>query len=421
MITKITLLTFVLSIFISLQAQDYQISFTGSGGSSTIETIQVQNLTQGTSLILSGSDVLHLRATVTGSEYLTASGDNILQIYPNPMIGSSNIEFEIPRAGNVMIELYNITGGKVTSRQISLKGGIQKFNVSGLNSGIYTVNVKADNIFYSGKIISNAISNGNANIVFMNSSNYEYNAKLKSSKSIVPMQYNIGDRILFKAVSGIYSTIKTLVPQASSTETFDFVEATDFDGNNYGTVNIGSQVWMTENLKVTHYRNGEPIPKITNSAAWASLTDGAYCNYNNTINTDTISSYGRLYNWYTVADSRNIAPTGWHVPSDAEWATLASFLGGESFAGGKMKETGTTHWTDPNTGATNESGFSALPAGYRDGYTGMFNYIADHGFYWSSILGDASLYWDTSWYYYGYWDPNFGHERSGFSVRLVRD
>jgi len=138
---------------------------------------------------------------------------------------------------------------------------------------------------------------------------------------------------------------------------------TDIDGNVYETVTIGTQVWMAENLKVTHYRNGNTILHIIDWFSWFTLT-GAYCEYDNDVN--NVAVYGRLYNWYAVNDSRYIAPVGWHVPSDAEWLTLVDYLGGDTVADGKMKEIGTTHWVSPNTGATNESGFSALPGGYRD-------------------------------------------------------
>ena len=138
---------------------------------------------------------------------------------------------------------------------------------------------------------------------------------------------------------------------------------TDIDGNVYHTVTIGTQTWMVENLKTTRYRNGEAIPNITDNASWAALITCAYCDYNN-IPSNSIT-YGKLYNWYAVNDSRNIAPMGWHVSTDAEWTTLTTFLGGTSIAGGKLKENGTIHWNSPNVGATNETGFSALPGGYR--------------------------------------------------------
>jgi uncharacterized protein (TIGR02145 family) len=160
---------------------------------------------------------------------------------------------------------------------------------------------------------------------------------------------------------------------------------TDIDGNIYHTVNIGTQVWMVENLKTTHYRDGSAIPNITADTTWIHLTTGAYCDFGNYAYYST--TYGRLYNGYAISNSHNICPTGWHVPSDAEWTTLTTFLGGESIAGRKLKETGTTHWQSPNTGATNETGFTALPSGFRN-YDGLFS----PGYYGSGSIG----YWWSS-------------------------
>ena len=154
---------------------------------------------------------------------------------------------------------------------------------------------------------------------------------------------------------------------------------TDIDGNVYQTVTIGTQVWMAENLKVIHYRNGDAIPNVTDSTEWSNLTTGAYCNYDNDANNAT--TYGRLYNWYAVNDSRNIAPTGWRVPTEDEWTILSVYLGGRTVAGGKLKETGTTHWISPNTGATNETGFTALPGGIRVSSTCIA--IGIYGYWWS--------------------------------------
>jgi len=141
---------------------------------------------------------------------------------------------------------------------------------------------------------------------------------------------------------------------------------TDIDGNVYHIVTIGTQVWMVENLKTTKFRDGSSIPNVTDAEEWVGhgeLHSGAYCNYDNTAaNSNT---YGSLYNWYAVVDERNICPTGWHIPSEAEWATLIAYLGGQDVAGGKMKEAGTAHWSTPNTGASNSSGFTALPGGSR--------------------------------------------------------
>ena len=150
-------------------------------------------------------------------------------------------------------------------------------------------------------------------------------------------------------------------------------------------VTIGTQTWTLKNLDVTTYRNGDEIPEVTDNTQWINLTTGAWCYYNNDQSNN--ATYGKLYNWYAVNDSRGLAPEGWHIPSNAEWTTLTDYLGGSSVAGGKMKETGTSHWQSPNTGATNESGFSALPGGLRTP-TPLFNSIGLGYFCWASTETD---------------------------------
>lgn len=195
---------------------------------------------------------------------------------------------------------------------------------------------------------------------------------------------------------------------------------TDIDGNVYNTIVIGTQTWMMENLKTTKYRNGDPIPNVTDSTQWNQyLTTGAYCNYRNDIS--YANTYGHLYNWYAVNDIRKISPTGWHIPTNAEWTTLISFLGGD-IAGGKLKEAGTTHWASPNTGATNETGFTALPSGYRNGYDGMFEHITDLLYLWSSTDIDTSTAWCQVMYYnLGNASEGFFEKLFGFSVRCIKD
>src|SRR5205085_6409714 len=134
-------------------------------------------------------------------------------------------------------------------------------------------------------------------------------------------------------------------------------------------------------LSVSTYLNGDTIPSITDPTIWASLTTGAYCYYNND-STTYAATYGKLYNWYAVNDPRGLAPLGWHIPSDAEWTTLENCLGGSSVAGGAMKETGITYWLSPNTSATNSSGFTGLPGGYRNPSDGSFYLISSNGIWW---------------------------------------
>jgi uncharacterized protein (TIGR02145 family) len=192
----------------------------------------------------------------------------------------------------------------------------------------------------------------------------------------------------------------------------------DIDGNVYHTVTIGTQVWMVENLKTTKYNDGTAIPLVTDPTAWSNLTTPGYCWYNNDVATYK-NPYGALYNWYTVKTSK-LAPVGWHVPTDAEWSVLTTFLGGLSGAGGKLKEAGTTHWNAPNSGATNETGFSALADGYRNMY-GSFIQVGNYGYWWSSTASDASNSWYRTMYYNTVdvsRDPNFTY--LGFGVRCVK-
>ncbi|HEX2935913.1 MAG TPA: fibrobacter succinogenes major paralogous domain-containing protein, partial [Bacteroidales bacterium] len=191
----------------------------------------------------------------------------------------------------------------------------------------------------------------------------------------------------------------------------------DIDGNLYHAIKIGTQFWMLENLKVTHYQNGDEIPTIaiTDGATWKGLSTGALSHCQNEV-------YGYLYNWYAVADSRKISPSGWHVPTQTEWTTLINFLGGLANAGGKMKATGTSLWLSPNAGATNESGFTALPAGARANYDGLLNNGTYNSFFWSVTEYDTqSAYHLTLFHTNGESTFDFMTKRYGFSVRCIKD
>lgn len=197
--------------------------------------------------------------------------------------------------------------------------------------------------------------------------------------------------------------------------TASFGTMTDQDGNVYRTVTIGSQTWTVENLKATHYRNGNPIDNVTGDAAWAALTTGAYCWYDNDIANKPV--YGALYNWYAAGDERHLAPAGWHVATDAEWTTLVTYLGGYTVAGGKLKEMGLAHWISPNTGATNSVGFTSLPSGYRYN-TGEFNVLGSAAYLWTSD--------NSAWFYFmNTSSTSCGRfaltKEFGFAVRLVKD
>jgi uncharacterized protein (TIGR02145 family) len=196
---------------------------------------------------------------------------------------------------------------------------------------------------------------------------------------------------------------------------------TDIDGNVYRTVVIGTQNWMAENLKVTKYRNGDNITNITGSSGWSSDTSGAYGVYDD--NASNLDSYGLLYNWYAVDNSSGICPEGWHVPTSDEYGALSTYLGGNSVAGGKLKETGTDHWNSQNTGATNSSGFFARGSGYKQYINGNYDLETQYFYAWSSTENANGLYG-----YFGRLDSSstalivsYTYKNYGFSVRCLED
>jgi uncharacterized protein (TIGR02145 family) len=196
---------------------------------------------------------------------------------------------------------------------------------------------------------------------------------------------------------------------------------TDIDGNIYNIVTIGEQIWMTQNLRTTKFSDNSDIPQVTDNAAWSTISTPAFCWYKN----DEFSNkqnYGALYNWFAV-NTGKLCPTGWHVPSEKEWMALTDNLGGEFIASGKLKEVGKEHWMDPNDGATNDYGFTALPGGYRTGLAaGSFRARGYLGYWWGSTEYDLTgararlMTYDTREIARG-----TALKKNGYSVRCVRD
>jgi len=253
---------------------------------------------------------------------------------------------------------------------------------------------------------------------------------LKSTKNLVQMQYNDGERILFKAYSGNYKRVFTLLPTQNQTVDFHFIPCTDADGNHYAVVTIGTQTWMAENMKY--------LPEVVGPGTVSNTTPYYYVyGYNGTVVADAKATanytiYGVIYNWPAAmagsgssssnpSGAQGVCPAGWHLPSDAEWTQLADYLGGESGAGGKLKETGTTHWISPNIGATNETGFTALPGGGLF-HNGTFHDIRYDGFWWCATEHSTYLAWRRNMsYYLSNVSRGSRNMESGFSVRCVKD
>jgi len=217
----------------------------------------------------------------------------------------------------------------------------------------------------------------------------------------------------------IFAALLSGCNKNGTTDPVTYGSVSDLEGNVYKTTTIGSQTWMAENLQSVKFTDGTAIPKVTDNNTWSNLTTPAYCYYSN----DSVynkKGLGPLYNWYTVP-SNKLCPTGWHVPSDAEFLTLATSLGVDSLAGGKLKESGSLNWFIPNTYATNSTGFTAIPCGYRF-YNGSYQNLGYSGNWWSSTEYSAT----SAKYFYlvynkGNTGRNFIDKQYGFSVRCIKN
>lgn len=218
-----------------------------------------------------------------------------------------------------------------------------------------------------------------------------------------------------------YSSVATFTTSTSACPfTCGSSTMEDYDGNTYNTVLIGTQCWMKENLRTTSYQNGTAIPNVANGPTWTGLTTGAWCYSGNDPSYNL--TYGKLYNWFAMKDANGICPAGWHVPSSSEWNALSTFLGGVSAAGGKMKATGLTYWSSPNTGATNSSGFTGLGGGYRSASTANFGDFLTYAYMWSStnFNADSGHYFDLRHNTTDLW---YGTQikQAGLSIRCLKD
>jgi len=430
---KITLLLLLLLAIAVMQAQNYLISFAGTGASTIVDSVKVENLSQCTDTSLAGSNMLALTATETGIN-VNAIADNSIQIYPNPVSGTCLVDFNSTARSNTTLELDNITGKRMVQVHELLSQGHHSYSLSGIGTGVYILKINSDKYSYSSKILSINAESGYPEIKNMGT-NPGTNIQVTSCRenvrsmrnynflSLINMQYNTGDTLKLTGKSGNYHTVMMLIPTQTQTVTFTFVNCTDADNNHYAVVKIGNQLWMEENLKTTKYRDGSVIPNLSDSAQWRNTTAGAYCDYHNLPGEG--AAYGHFYNWFAVSDSRNICPFGWHVASDSEWTALTTYLGGDNIAGRKLKANCSTRWAYlDTTWGTNECGFTALCTNYRVS-TGAWSLAPDNNHdccFWSSTtMGVGNAWFRSLRWCYGdvFIAPPI--KTSGFSVRCIKD
>lgn len=214
----------------------------------------------------------------------------------------------------------------------------------------------------------------------------------------------------------LFTTLKTSENYLAFNPAITYGTLTDIEGNIYKTVQIGSQTWMAENLRTLKLNDGVDIPYSETAIEWNPLETASYC----WINSDT-SVYGALYNWYTVSSGK-LCPEGWSVPSDQDWTDLTDYLGGQAEAGKLLKETGTRHWLTSSVNITNDSGFTALPGGYRN-QNGTFGNVTQSGYFWTSTEDseNGTAFFRSMYYGYSNVDKSSGNLKSGFSVRCIMD
>lgn len=413
-----TLFFTLLSISTDLQSQDYLIDFAATGESTEVNSVLVENLTRGTILNMNGDEILKLNV-ITHIENPKLLNSKNINFFPNPMTDYCRMRFVLPSTGETTINLYDVSGRKISGIAVFLQAGEHLCVIRGVSKGIYFVRIISGQFSSVGRLMALGSDDRRPEIKFENTSvlpNYLNDSKGWKTEKI--MEYSQGECLKFTGTTADYCTVVTDVPLNSKTIVFDFMACTDIDGNNYPIVQIGTQVWMAENLKVTRYEDGNDIPYVTENAAWDALSSAGFCWYDNQVDNKEI--YGGIYNWYAVATNK-ICPSGWHEPSDDEWIVLVNYLGGESIAGGKLKETGTSHWKSPNSSALNTSGFSALPGGLRSPY-GIFNFINSSGFWWTETETFTTGSYNREISYLTDLILKKGNAKeNGFSVRCIKD
>ena len=392
-----------------------------------VDSILIENLTQGGDTTLYSPDTVLVLDITTSIRNNVESGVNTLSVsqnYPNPFYSKTSFDIYLPDRAQVKILVQDIMGRVLEQRESLLKKGKHSFAFYPGNQKYYLLTVSGMQTSKTIKMLSlnsNQTNVGKSKLVY---EKYEHGSiGFKSHKATNGFGFMVGDELKYTSYTDVEVAEINDAPTGSQTYVFQFdgwtpcpdmSMVTDFDGNRYNTVQIGSQCWMKENLKVGTMINSQDEQTDNNIIE-------KYCYDNSSTNCNI---YGGLYQWnetmqyVTTEGAQGICPTGWHVPTNAEWTDLSNFLG--ATAGGELKETGTVHWSPPNEGATNSSGFTALPGGYR--FTdGTFHSLLYNSYIWESLAGtyyakSITLHFDT-------W--NMGRSSNlkwdGFSVRCIKN
>ena len=446
-------LAFVISTFGQKPAVELTFTAENNGQYVPLDSILIKNLTQGGDTTLYVPDTVLVLDYITSIENSQAIGERafvLSQNRPNPFKGKTDVNLYLPEKEHIKMTVRDILGRELAQYKNTLNQGSNSFAFYSGNQKYYFLTVTGKQTSKTIKMIDAGgnIDNSGKCKIFYTGNKGKMN-DFKAQQAINDLEFSLGDSLRYtgyaKSIDGIFgSAVIQHNPLEDTIYIFDILKGlrchgmptiTDIDGNTYNTVQIGSQCWMKENLKTTTYRNGTPIPNVTNGSSWGNLTTGAYVWYDN----DTIwkDKYGALYNWYATVDTNGLCPTGWHVPTDDEWTDLTDYIGGtgsphgnelkscrqvNSPEGGGCNTTEHPRWNeDSNDWGTDDYGFSGLPGGARYP-NGPFYDFGYNGNWWSSTEHSSNYAWarDLS-YYYGSVYVYDSKLHDGFSVRCLRD
>ncbi len=405
---RLVFFIFLVSVFSVSFSQDYEITFSAYADSNVIDSVNIYNVSQQSSMLIPGGATLHLVGAMT-SIIAETSRQNYFELYPNPTDGISFLNYYCNQSSDVIISVFDLTGKLIVRNRQVVNKGKSVFEISGLSSGAYSVVISDNNFFSTSQLISVANSNSNASIKFISEELVESDIPLvlkdTQEDDCFEMLYNNGETLLITVYSGIHTSISTLIPIQSQTVLQNIVECIDPNGTSYSTVTIGEQIWMGENLS---YDNG------CMSVDYEYDTDVGRCFYPMDFYGENYEEYGLLYQWSVVMDGylandnnpsgiRGICPEGWHLPSDSEWKELEIELG--MLPDQIDLSTSTTYnhrgvdegaklsglaeyWDCENTlnicsdSVFGTSGFNAIPAGYSSNGINT-NMLGDYAYFWS--------------------------------------
>jgi len=416
----------------SMKSQVITITFESAlnGALTPLDSILVMNLTQGGDTTIYFPDNELVLGTTAISE--AGSAGLAMQGLPNPFAGSTLVVLEA-NGGMALLALHDVAGRELVSLATNLSVGVHRLRVSCARPGVHLLTVVQGGVRHTMRLMATE----GAGVDGLSLLSQEQRVRAKSDRSFFTWTPSDELRYIGYATDAdiVHSAAIDEVPVVTATRTFELFAGlacpesptvTDIDGNMYRNVQIGGQCWMAENLRTARYRNGIEIPYVYVNTIWTSTSNGAWCSYGD----DAI--YGKLYNWYAAANP-NICPQGWHVATEVEWQQLELALGmpvdevlntayrgeGQNI-GGKLQAT--SLWMVPNTSATNASGFSGLPGGYRNFSDGLFFGLGGYGYWWTASETIPAFAWHR--FLYG---SNTGvyrndwYKRNGMCIRCVRD